>query len=384
MQPHFKQLPPLSLYIHIPWCVRKCPYCDFNSHENFNTDNEARYVDCLINDLEQELESVQGRKLTSIFFGGGTPSLFSAESIDKILKATQQRIAFTDTIEITLEANPGTVEQEKFLGFAQAGINRLSIGVQSFQPDHLKKLGRIHSNTEALTAAKTAIAAGINNFNIDLMHGLPDQTVDQAIEDIEQAISLKPTHISWYQLTIEKNTAFFNQPPTLPHEDLLFSIQQAGETVLAKHNFLQYEVSAYSKINRQAKHNLNYWQFGDYIGIGAGAHGKYTDLTIHQVIRRQKSRQPDDYMERANYCSKETKVEPDELVFEFMLNALRLTQGFDLTLFEQGTGLPIKVIEPTLNQLVEKQLMQIDKNTLQTTALGKRYLNTLVEAFLKA
>lgn len=383
MQPHFTELPPLSLYVHIPWCVRKCPYCDFNSHEKFTVDKESRYVDTLIADLEQELDFVQGRELSSIFFGGGTPSLFSADSIHRILNGANQRIAFKDDIEITLEANPGTVEQDKFSGFAQAGVNRLSIGVQSFHDEHLKILGRIHDNAEALKAGQTAKAAGIDNFNIDLMHGLPQQTTAQATADIEQALTLQPTHISWYQLTIEKNTAFYSQPPPLPDEDNLHAIAEAGEKLLAENGYIQYEVSAYAKANHRSRHNLNYWQFGDYIGIGAGAHGKITVLDSHEIIRRQKSRQPDDYMSRADYCSKAVTVAPCELSFEFMLNALRLTDGFDLTLFESRSGLSQSVIKTTLEQLEAKSLIQIENNKLRTTALGQRYLNSVMEAFLE-
>ena len=337
--PDFARLPPLSLYIHIPWCVRKCPYCDFNSHQAEQKIPEQAYIQALLQDLDEELALVQGRPLQSIFFGGGTPSLFSAEGIDAILTGVGERIDFTDTIEITLEANPGTVEQQRFEGYAKAGINRLSIGVQSFQQPQLTALGRIHDASEAITAAQAAIHAGISNFNIDLMHGLPGQEPEQALADLQQAVALSPTHLSWYQLTIEKNTAFYKHPPQLPEEDILFDIQHSGEAFLQQQGFNQYEVSAYSQADKQAAHNLNYWQFGDYIGIGTGAHGKLTDLDRGLLIRRQKTRLPDDYLnERNRFCSLEKISSDDEVIFEFMLNALRLNQGFSHSLFSERTG----------------------------------------------
>lgn len=268
------ELPPLSLYIHIPWCVRKCPYCDFNSHQAGPSLPEDDYIDALLADLEQEMPAVQGRPISTIFFGGGTPSLFSAAALGRLLRGVEQRIPFATDIEITLEANPGTFEQEKFKAYRQTGINRLSIGVQSFQPAKLEKLGRIHNGDEAVRAAGMARAAGFDNFNLDLMHGLPDQSLDDALSDLRQAIELAPTHLSWYQLTLEPNTVFWSQPPELPEDDILWDIQEAGQTLMAKHGYRQYEVSAYAQAGRAARHNLNYWRFGDFIGIGAGAHGK--------------------------------------------------------------------------------------------------------------
>jgi oxygen-independent coproporphyrinogen-3 oxidase len=374
------KLPPLSLYIHIPWCIRKCPYCDFNSHQQDNVP-EQEYIDCLLQDLDEELPNVQGRQLTSIFFGGGTPSIFSDEGIARIISEVKNRINFSSDIEITLEANPGTVEQDKFNGFYQAGVNRLSIGVQSFQAQKLSALGRIHTNDEAIRAAQSAIAANIDNFNLDLMHGLPQQTIDDALSDLQQAIDLNPKHISWYQLTIEKNTEFYNQPPTLPGEDSLFDIQAAGENLLQKNNFLQYEISAYCKEGKQSRHNLNYWQFGDYIGIGAGAHGKITNNST--IFRRQKTRQPKDYMNSSKpFCIANKNIPINELPFEFMLNALRLENGFSLDLFEQRTGLNKEILYETLERLKLKGLISTNTDLVRKTDQGKLFLNEVVSEFL--
>ena len=378
---HLTELPPLSLYIHIPWCVRKCPYCDFNSHTTEHIP-EQHYVATLIKDLDQELPLVQGRKLQSIFFGGGTPSLFSAEAIHSILKAVEQRIGFAADIEITLEANPGTVEQAKFSGYAAAGVNRLSIGVQSFNQTHLQALGRIHDNHEAIKAAQAAINAGISNFNIDLMHGLPHQTQAEALADIQQAIALKPTHLSWYQLTIEPNTAFYSSPPLLPCDDALADIQQAGEDLLQQAHFQQYEISAYSLAGRQAQHNRNYWLFGDYIGIGAGAHGKLTSLEQQQIVRRWKTRAPKDYLATNNTLLAGSKtLQAADLPLEFMLNSLRLNAGFKPELFQARTGLPLESIQPQLDQLVEKKLLAVTAQSIYPTELGRRFLNTLLAEF---
>ncbi|MFZ2320426.1 MAG: radical SAM family heme chaperone HemW, partial [Pseudomonas sp.] len=289
-------LPPLALYIHIPWCVRKCPYCDFNSHAAGPTLPEQEYVDALLADLDADLGRVHGRQLSSIFFGGGTPSLFSAAALGRLLAGVEQRIGFAADIEITLEANPGTFEQAKFQAYRQLGINRLSIGVQSFQADKLKALGRIHDGDEAIRAADMARAAGFDNFNLDLMHGLPDQSIEDALSDLRIAIAQQPTHLSWYQLTMEPNTVFWSQPPTLPEDDTLWDIQEAGQQLLAEHGYLQYEVSAYARAGRQAQHNLNYWSFGDFIGIGAGAHGKLSSPS-GQIVRTWKTRLPKDYLD---------------------------------------------------------------------------------------
>mgnify|MGYP000454026944 CR=1 FL=1 len=376
-----ESLPPLSLYIHIPWCVRKCPYCDFNSH---TTDNipEQDYVAALLADLDQELPFVQGRQLQSIFFGGGTPSLFSPRAIKKILIGAAERIPFSPNIEITLEANPGTVEQEKFTGYQQAGVNRLSIGVQSFNTSHLKALGRIHSNEEAIKAALSATQAGITNFNIDLMHGLPDQTAGQALSDLRQAIELNPTHLSWYQLTIEPNTAFYSSPPILPEDDQLADIQQAGEELLKVSGLNQYEISAYSRLGKQAKHNINYWEFGDYIGIGAGAHGKITSLTEQSIHRRWKTRTPKDYLAAdKNALAGSKAISPGELPLEFLMNALRLNEGFDKNIFQQRAGLYFSVIASSIEKLIQQKLLQENGQVISTTEVGRRFLNTILLEF---
>ena len=291
-------LPPLSLYVHIPWCIKKCPYCDFNSHQATTTIPEQAYVQALVNDLEADLAWVQGRTLQSIFFGGGTPSLFSGAAIAEILNTAEKLIGFDPAIEITLEANPGTAEQQKFADFHSAGVNRLSIGVQSFNDQQLQQLGRIHNGKDALKAIDTAKTAGFNNFNIDLMHGLPAQTMAQAEADIQLAIQTGAQHISWYQLTIEPNTEFYSRPPLLPSDDHLADIQNIGSQKLQHACFSQYEVSAFALDGQRSKHNMNYWQFGDYLGIGAGAHGKVTLPELNQVLRSSKTRQPDHYLAR--------------------------------------------------------------------------------------
>ena len=379
--PNISKLPPLSLYIHIPWCVRKCPYCDFNSHTT-SVIPESLYIDALIEDLTQELASVQGRSLHSIFFGGGTPSLFSAAGIARILTEVERRISFCRDIEITLEANPGSAEQHKFSGYSAAGVNRLSIGVQSFNPVHLSSLGRIHSNTEAIAAADAARRAGISNFNIDLMHGLPGQTQPEGLADIQQAIDLEPTHISWYQLTIEPNTVFYNSPPTLPSDDQLADIQDAGDEMLGNAAFSQYEISAYSRDNQFSKHNTNYWLFGDYIGIGAGAHGKITDICSQQIVRRWKTRSPKDYLSSdTGLIAGDRQLIAAELPLEFLMNGLRLNDGFETDLFTARTGLAWESMQPKLDQLIQRKLLKHQSGNLRATAAGKRFLNTILEEF---
>ncbi|MCX4026685.1 radical SAM family heme chaperone HemW [Spartinivicinus marinus] len=377
------KLPPLSLYIHVPWCVRKCPYCDFNSHTSPQQIPEMDYIDALVQDFIQEQALIQNRELQSIFFGGGTPSLLSANAIKDLLSRLKTHIQFAKTIEITLEANPGTFEQEKFAGFFQAGINRLSIGIQSFNPEHLTVLGRIHNSDEALLAVDIAKQAGFENINLDLMHGLPNQTVEQALVDINTAIAAEPTHISWYQLTIEPNTVFFSKPPKLPVDDLLWDIQQAGQALLAQQNYQQYEVSAYSKPGRPAQHNLNYWQFGDFIGIGAGAHGKLTDLTQQQIIRRWKTRLPKDYLNpEKTFVAGERVITTSELPLEFMMNAMRLTAGVPLSYFSERTGISVESIKTDLKRAVNKELLDISNDTVKPTLLGTQYLNDLLEFFM--
>ena len=376
------QLPPLSLYIHIPWCVRKCPYCDFNSHAASAELPEEAYVDALLADLEQELPAVYGRPLSSIFFGGGTPSLFSAQALGRLLAGVEQRIPFASDIEITLEANPGTFEQEKFTAYRQLGINRLSIGIQSFQQAKLEALGRIHNGEEAVRAADMARRAGFDNFNLDLMHGLPDQSLDDALSDLRQAIAMGPTHLSWYQLTLEPNTVFWNQPPVLPEDDILWDIQEAGQALLAEHGYAQYEVSAYAQPGRAARHNLNYWSFGDFIGIGAGAHGKLSHPD-GRIVRTWKTRLPKDYLNPAKAFKAGEKLLPvDELPFEFLMNALRLTQGVDAELFSQRTGLPMEQLAAARREAEQKGLLQVEPTRLVATPRGQLFLNDLLQYFL--
>jgi putative oxygen-independent coproporphyrinogen III oxidase len=381
----FTSLPPLSLYVHIPWCVRKCPYCDFNSHEAKETIPESAYIDALIADLERELPRVWGRSIESIFFGGGTPSLFAPEHIDRLLSEIRARLPLTPGMEITLEANPGTVEQTRFEKYRAVGINRLSIGIQSFDPNLLKSLGRIHGKEEALTACKAAHNAGFDNFNLDLMFGLPGQTVDQALADITQAIALAPTHISHYQLTIEPNTLFHRRPPRLPDEDDSWEMQLQCQRALSDHGYIHYEVSAYARDGYQCQHNLNYWTFGDYLGIGAGAHSKITDAQQQSITRSWKIKHPAAYMENAatrNRIGNNDTLTPHEAGLEFMMNALRLTNGFPVALFFQHTGLPITIIEEPLEQAEKKGFIERDIKTIRPTERGRRFLNELLTLFV--
>lgn len=378
------QLPPLSLYIHIPWCIRKCPYCDFNSHKADENLPEQDYVARLILDLEQELPFVQGRKLHSIFIGGGTPSLFSPLALDRILNSAQTLIGFEPDIEITLEANPGTFEQEKFRDFRSTGINRLSIGIQSFNDRQLERLGRVHNSREALGAVAMARRAGFENINLDLMHGLPDQSIEDAVADLQQAIDLGSEHLSWYQLTIEPNTHFYSQPPQLPLEETLVDIQDQGHDLLKAANFHQYEVSAYSGTGKQSRHNVNYWQFGDYLGIGAGAHGKVTQLSCGRISRRWKTRHPSHYLDPAKaVLAGEEGLTIDKLPLEFLMNALRLVDGVNSNLFPLRTGLSLDYLQPQWRQLQQQFLMAQRSDRLQTTPQGHRFLNTVLEGFLR-
>lgn len=389
-------LPPLALYIHIPWCIRKCPYCDFNSHQSLEQIPEMEYVKALQLDLQQDQQLAQGRKLTSIFFGGGTPSIFSASAIANILQDAENIIGFEKNIEITLEANPGTFEQEKFSGFRKAGVNRLSIGIQSFQDRQLHLLGRVHNANEALRAIDVARKAGFDNVNLDLMHGLPEQSLEAAVADLQQAIDLSPEHISWYQLTIEQNTAFYSSPPVLPDEEILVDIQDAGLKVLTTSGYLQYEVSAYARNNKQARHNLNYWQFGDYLGIGAGAHGKVSDQD--KIFRLWKTRLPKHYLEATTSAKISTNLQGHQNLFgggsdlltseslplEFMMNALRLNQGVPLEMFAQRTGLPFSHIEKTWKYMQEKKLVETSDGYIRTTPLGHQYLNRVLQTFIES
>lgn len=375
-------LPPLAAYVHIPWCVRKCPYCDFNSHTYDSGLPEAEYIDALIADLELELPQVHGRELVSIFFGGGTPSLFSAASLDRLLQAMQQRLRFAGDIEITLEANPGTFEQAKFRDYRAIGINRLSIGIQSFNPEHLKALGRIHDDSEALAAVDMARRAGFDNLNLDLMHGLPGQSLAQARADIDQAIALGPEHLSWYQLTLEPNTVFYSRPPQLPEDEVLWDIQEAGQARLAEAGYAQYEISAYARSGRRARHNLNYWQYGDFIGIGAGAHGKLTqpDGTVE---RNWKTRQPKDYLNpQTPWLAGSKRLSAEELPFDFLMNALRLVEGVPSAWYQQRTGQSLAAIAPVLDKAVQRGLLEPWQQQLRPTEQGRLFLNDLLEMFL--
>lgn len=375
-------LPPLALYIHIPWCVRKCPYCDFNSHAAGPTLPEEEYVDALLADLDVDLRHVHGRPLTSIFFGGGTPSLFSDRALGRLLAGVERRVAFAPDIEITLEANPGTFEQAKFKGYRALGINRLSIGVQSFQEAKLKALGRIHDGNEAIRAADMARAAGFDNFNLDLMHGLPEQSIEDALFDLRTAIAQAPTHLSWYQLTMEPNTVFWSQPPVLPEDDLLWDIQEAGQALLAAEGYAQYEVSAYARPGKQARHNLNYWTFGDFLGIGAGAHAKLS-TPDGRIQRTWKTRLPKDYLDRSKaFQAGERVLEADELPFEFLMNVLRLSEGAPAELFTQRTGLPVRQLDQARREAERLGLLQADDTRLVATAKGQLFLNDLLQLFL--
>ncbi len=375
-------LPPLALYIHIPWCVRKCPYCDFNSHEARGEVRESTYVDALINDLDSALPHIWGRPVHTIFFGGGTPSLFSAASLDRLLSEVRARVPLAPTAEITLEANPGTFEVEKFAAYRKLGINRLSIGIQSFNPIHLKALGRIHDDDEARRAVAIA-RDNFDNFNLDLMYALPQQTLAQALADIDQAIDLGAPHISAYHLTLEPNTLFYKHPPPLPDHDASAAMQEAIEGKLQAAGYDHYETAAFAKSGRACKHNLNYWQFGDYLGIGAGAHSKLSFRD--RVVREMRYKHPETYLQKAKSSDavQERKViGAADLPFEFMMNALRLTDGVALALFSERTGLPMSVVTKTLAQAEEKQLVTRDHLHLAPTQNGQRFLNDLLEMFL--
>lgn len=376
-------LPPLSLYIHIPWCVRKCPYCDFNSHESHTALPEEAYIDALLEDLQQDIHYAQGREIQSVFFGGGTPSLFSAESIQRLLRALGEHLTFSHDCEITLEANPGTFEREKFAGFFEGGVNRLSIGVQSFQPAHLERLGRIHNAQDALKAIRSAQDVGFTRINVDLMHGLPDQNRIEAQTDIRTALDNGISHVSWYQLTIEPNTHFHKQPPRLPVEDTLADIQQYGLAEILGYGLQQYEVSAYALPGQESRHNLNYWQFGDYLALGAGAHGKITDIANANIIRYQKTRLPTHYLERApSRTAQADAIAVDDRPFEFLLNALRLNTGFTRQLFQDRTGLSMDIIEPSLQTTINDGLIKLCDGHYHCSPTGRRFLDDVVARFL--
>ncbi|RKG54742.1 radical SAM family heme chaperone HemW [Acinetobacter cumulans] len=375
---------PMSLYIHMPWCVRKCPYCDFNSHAvpngELSLDLEKEYLQALVEDFKTQVDFAQGRVVHSVFIGGGTPSLISAKGYQWLFEQLKSIIPFEQGCEITLEANPGTVEHDPFAGYLEAGINRLSIGVQSFNTDQLKKLGRIHSNDDAISAIQHAKEAGFERVNVDLMHGLPEQTIEQALLDLKLAVENGATHVSWYQLTIEPNTVFFRTQPILPVDDVLEEIQAQGEAYLKAQGFINYEVSAWRK-EKPSAHNLNYWQFGDYLAIGAGAHGKVTQPD--GVYRYQKTRLPKDYLAKvpADHLQFK-KIEQEDMPFEFMMNALRLNHGVDAALYAERAGLSLDGLKELLNSLRERKLMVADENVLSCTEQGHIFLNSVLEEFL--
>ena len=374
---------PLSLYIHIPWCIKKCPYCDFNSHVTKNSLPEAEYTSAIITDLNQELPKIGDRKISSIFFGGGTPSLFAPQTIENILLQVNNLIPFDNNIEITLEANPGSLENKYLRDFKLAGVNRISLGVQSFQAEKLTSLGRVHSTIDIDNCLNQILAANFTSFNIDLMYGLPKQTIHDAINDLTTALQFHPPHISWYNLTIEPNTAFYKYPPTnLADNDSCYFIEQQGQALLSQHKLNQYEISAFALENNQCQHNLNYWQFGDYLGIGAGAHSKIT-LADGEVIRFSKFKQPKKYMHsQVNKNDSCTSINKDNLIFEFMLNNLRLSTGFTKDLFKHRTGLDFALLAPKLAIAYQEELLYEQGERILLSNKGSLFLNDLQEIFL--
>jgi len=380
--PRFAALPPLALYVHIPWCLRKCPYCDFNSHEAKGEAPEAAYVDALVADLELALPSIWGRRVFSVFIGGGTPSLFSAAAIDRLLAAIRARVPLEPGAEVTLEANPGTFEREKFAGYRDAGVNRLSLGIQSFDPQHLKNIGRVHDADEARRAADAALAI-FGNVNFDLMYALPRQTVAEAEADLEVALAFSPPHLSFYHLTLEPNTLFHRYPPPLPDDETTADIEDAVHSKLDAAGYGHYETSAYARPGRECRHNLNYWKFGDYLGIGAGAHSKLS--FADRVVRQVRHKQPKQYLEQIALGAplmEDSVVKRDDIGFEFMLNALRLTEGVPATLFAERTGYPLSLVRRGLEEAEARGLLERDPSLLRPTPLGQRFLNDLQQLFL--
>jgi len=376
--------PSLALYVHMPWCVRKCPYCDFNSHQLKSAQPDASYIDALIRDFDVELPRIAGRRIDTVFFGGGTPSLFQPEDFSKLLGALRQRIAFADDVEITLEANPGTIERGRFAGYREAGINRVSLGAQTFAPRALELLGRIHSADDTHRAVAELRAAKLDNFNLDLMYALPEQTLEQALEDVRTACELKPTHISYYQLTLEPGTVFHARPPQLPDEEAAWQIQSAGQRLLADAGYVQYEVSAYAREGARCRHNMNYWLFGDYLGIGAGAHGKLSFERPQRILRTTKPKQPREYLEqvRGTEIGEGAFIAAADLPFEFMLNALRLNEGFTVDDYRLRTGLEMDSVAVKLAAGQERGLLARRADGWRPTELGRRFLNDLQASFL--
>ncbi|NGX87686.1 radical SAM family heme chaperone HemW [Rahnella sp. Lac-M11] len=375
-----RKLPPLSLYIHIPWCVQKCPYCDFNSHALKGEVPHDDYVAHLLADLDADLHLAAGRSVGTIFIGGGTPSLLSSEAMQNLLDGVRARLPLDASAEITMEANPGTVEADRFSGYQRAGVNRISIGVQSFDAQKLERLGRIHGPEEAKRAAHLATGLNLRSFNLDLMHGLPDQTLEEALDDLRQAIALNPPHLSWYQLTIEPNTMYASRPPTLPDDDALWDIFEQGDRLLTAAGYQQYETSAYAKPGYQCQHNLNYWRFGDYLGIGCGAHGKLTQPD-GQILRTVKTKHPRGYMQ-GRYMDKQHPVETEDLPFEFFMNRFRLLEAAPREEFGLYTGLDESVIRTQLDEAIAKEYLVETGTHWQITRKGKLFLNSLLELFL--
>jgi putative oxygen-independent coproporphyrinogen III oxidase len=387
--------PPLSLYVHMPWCVRKCPYCDFNSHQLKSAAPDGSYIDALLRDFDLELPRAEGRPIGTVFFGGGTPSLFPPEDFSRLLRALRQRMAFADDAEITLEANPGTIELGRFSGYRDAGINRVSLGAQTFGSRALKLLGRIHSAEDTHRAVDELRAAKLDNFNLDLMYALPEQTLEEAVEDVRIACALAPAHISYYQLTLEPGTVFHARPPKLPDEEAAWAIQTAGQALLADAGYVQYEVSAYAQPGRRCRHNLNYWLFGDYLGLGAGAHGKLSLELPQRILRTVKPKQPREYQDQIHRAGvlNESKgqgaaigesslIAQADLPFEFMLNALRLNEGFSVDDYRRRTGLEMNSVAPRLALACERGLLESREDGWRPTELGRRFLNDLQLRFL--
>jgi oxygen-independent coproporphyrinogen-3 oxidase len=382
--------PSLALYVHMPWCVRKCPYCDFNSHQLTSAAPDASYVEALLRDFERELPRLAGRRIDTVFFGGGTPSLFQPEDFERLLAALRRRIEFAVDAEITLEANPGTIERGRFAGYRDAGINRVSLGAQTFAPRALERLGRIHSAEDTHRAVEELRAAQLANFNLDLMYALPDQTLEEALADVRTACALKPAHLSHYQLTLEPGTVFHARPPPLPDEDAAWEMQSACQRLLADAGYAQYEVSAYALNGRRCRHNLNYWRFGDYVGIGAGAHGKLSLALPQGILRTVKPKQPRVYQEQVlvgstvqgSTIGESSLIAETELPFEFMLNALRLNEGFSLHEYERQTGLEWASIEHKIAAAMDRGLLEAREQGWKPTDLGRRFLNDLLLSFL--
>ena len=387
--------PALALYVHMPWCVRKCPYCDFNSHQLKSAAPDTSYIDALIRDFDMELPGLENRRIDTVFFGGGTPSLFEPEDFSRLLGALRQRIAFADDVEITMEANPGTIERGRFAGYRDAGINRVSLGAQTFAPRALEALGRIHSAEDTHRAVAELRAAKLDNFNLDLMYALPQQTLEEALDDVRIACALGPLHISYYQLTLEPGTVFHARPPQLPDEDAAWRIQNAGQKLLADAGYVQYEVSAYARLGKRCRHNLNYWLFGDYLGVGAGAHGKLSFALPQRILRTAKPKQPRDYQQQVRSArsgagdarsraaiGESSFILCEDLPFEFMLNALRLNEGFTVREYRERTGLEMDSVEPRLAQAEARGLLESRGDGWRPTELGRRFLNDLQASFL--